>query len=71
MMNSVFGEIMENLRKHGDIDIEISVQESTFWCLNQIIIQKKNFPKNLLAIEMKKPQLIMNKPVYLGLLVLE
>ena len=46
MMNSVFGEIMENLRKHGDIDIEISVQESTFWCLNQTIIQKKkNFRK--------------------------
>ena len=37
MMNSVFGEIMENLRKHGDIDIEISVQESTF------LVSKPNY----------------------------
>ena len=31
----------------------------------------KNLKKKLLAIEMKKAQILMNKPVYLGLTILE
>ena len=46
------------------------MQEAIFRCLNQTIIQQNIFPKNLLATEMKKILVIMNKAVCLGLLVL-
>ena len=50
MNNSVFGKTMENVRKHRDIK------------LVAFIIQQ-NLSENLLAIEMKKTQILMNKPV--------
>ena len=31
----------------------------------------KTLPENLLATEMKKPEILLNKPVYLGLSILE
>ena len=45
-------------------------QEGIIWCQDQIIIQQF-FSENLLAIEMKKKQILMNKPVYLGPIILE
>ena len=36
-----------------------------------IIQQKKNFSGNLLEIEIKITQILMNKPVYLGLSILK
>ena len=44
-------------------------EEETIWCPNQIIILKF-FIDTLLAIEMEK-KIVMNKPVYLGLPILE
>ena len=44
-------------------------EEETIWCPNQIIILKF-FIDTLLAIEMGK-KIVMNKPVYLGLPILE
>ena len=42
-------------------------EEETTWCQNHIIYHTtKFFRGNLLAIEMKKIQILMNKPVYLG-----
>ena len=42
-------------------------KEEAIWFQIQISIQRRFFSKNLLAIEMKKTQVIMNKLVYLGL----
>ena len=38
---------------------------------SQIIIQQNIFQKNLLTIEMKKTKVKMNKPVYLGMSILD
>ena len=38
---------------------------------NQIITHKKRFSKNLLATEMKKTKVKMNKPIYLGMSILD
>ena len=44
----------------------------TIWCQNQIIILKKKFlTENVLAIEMKKTETYINKPVYIVFSILE
>ena len=67
MNNSVFGKAMGNVRKHRDIKLVITDKRR-----NQLVSQPnyhktKWFSENLLAIEMKKTKVKMNKPVYLGM----
>ena len=38
---------------------------------NQIINTKKRFSENLLSIEMKKTKVKMNKPIYIGMPILD
>ena len=67
--NSVFGKTMENLRKHRDIKLVTTGKRR-----NQLLSQHnyhKWFSERLLALEMKKIKVKMNKPVYLGLSLLE
>ena len=71
MNNSVFGKAMENVRKHRDIKLITTDKRK-----NQLVPEPnyhttKWFAENLLAIEMKKTKVKMNKPVYLGLSILE
>ena len=71
MNNSVFGKTMENVRKHRDIKLVTTDKRR-----NQLVSEPdyhttKWFSENLLAIEMKKIKVKMNKPVYLGLSILE
>ena len=71
LMNSVFGKTMDNVRKHGDIKL-VTTDKGR----NQLVSEPnyhatKSFSENLLASEMKKIKVKMNKPVYLGLSILE
>ena len=71
MNNSVFGKPMESVRKQKDIKLVTTDKRR-----NQLVSEPnyhttKWFSENLLAIEMKKTKLKMNKPVYLGLSILE
>ena len=71
MNNSVFGKTMENIRKHRDIKLVTTDKRR-----NQLVSEPnyhttKWFSENLLAIEMKMTKVKMNKPVYLGLSILE
>ena len=71
MNNSVFGKAMENVRKYTDIKLVTTDKRR-----NQLVSEPnyhttKWFSESLLAIEMKKIKLKMNKPVYLGLSILE
>ena len=66
LMNS-----MEKVRKHRDIKL-VTTDKRT----NQLVSEPnyhtiKWFSENLLAIEMKKTKVKMNKPVYQGLSILE
>ena len=70
MGNSVFGKIMENVRKRRDIKLVTKDERR-----NQLVSETnyhiiKCFSKRLLAIEMKKVKVKMNRPVYLGLSIL-
>ena len=60
MNNAIFGKTMENVRKHRDnLVSELNYHTTKF------------FAENLLVIEMKKTEILMNKPVDLGLSILE
>ena len=71
MNNAVFGKTMENVRKHRDIKLVKTdhkrnklVSEPNYHTMNLI-------SENLSIIEMKKVKVKMNKPIYLGLSILE
>ena len=71
MNNSVFGKTMENIRKHRDIKLVTTdrkrrklVSEPNYHIINLI-------SEDLTIIEMKKTKVKMNKPIYLGLSILE
>ena len=71
MNNSVFGKTMENLRKHRDIKLVTIDKRSSQLVSEPNYHATKWFSENLLAIEMKKTKVKMNKPIYLGFLILE
>ena len=71
MNNSVFGKTMENVRKHRDIKLVTTDKRR-----NQLVSEPnyhatKWFSEDLLGIEMEKIKVKFNKPVYLGLSILE
>ena len=71
MNNSALGKTMENARNHGDIKLVTTEKKEVHQFQNQIITQQNTIQKNLLAIEMKKTKVIMNKHVYLGMSILD
>ena len=71
MNNAVFGKTMENWRKHRNIKL-VSIKKRKYYLLSEPNFHTtKFFAENLLAIEMRKTQIIINKPVYLGLSILD
>ena len=71
MNNSVFEKTMENIRKHRDIKLVTTdkkrsklVSEPNYHIINLI-------SEDLSIIEMKKTKVKTNKPIYLGLSILE
>ena len=71
MNNAVFGKTMENVRKHRHIELV-----KTDYKKNKLVSEPnyhamKLISENLSIIEMKKVKVKMNKPIYLGLSILE
>ena len=71
MNNSIFGKTMENVRNHRDIKLVKTDKKRIRLVSEPNYHTTKYFSENLLAIEMKKIKVKMNKPVYLGLSILE
>ena len=69
--NAVFGKTMENARKHRNIKFVTTERRRNYLVSEQNYHTTKFFKENLLAIEMKKTQTLMNKPVCLGFSVLD
>ena len=62
MNNSVFGKTMENVREHRDIKL-VTTEEGRIKLVSEPNYHStKQFSGNLLAIEMKKEKVKMNKP---------
>ena len=71
MNNSVFGKTMENIRKHRGIKI-VTTEEKRIKLVSQPNYHTtKQFSEKLLAIEMKNTKVKMNRPIYLGMSILD
>ena len=68
LMNVVFGTTMENMRKYGNKKLVTKERRINYSVSEPNYHIAKFFTENVLAIEMRKTQILMNKPVYLGLL---
>ena len=69
--NAVFGKTMENVKKHRDMKLVKTVRRRNYLVSEPNYHTKKVFTKNLLPTEMKRAQIIINKPVYLGFPILD
>ena len=71
MNNSAFGKTMKNVRNHRDIKLVTTEKQRRKLVSEPNYHTTKHFSENLLAIEMKKTKVKMNKPVYLGMSILD
>ena len=60
MNNAVFGKTMENVRKHRDMTLVTTERRRNYLVSEPNYHTTKFFTENLLAIEMKKTQILMH-----------
>ena len=70
-INSVYGKTMENVRKHREIKLLTNGNKRRLYASEPNYHSTKFISKDLLVMEMKKPEEYMNKPVYLGQAILD
>ena len=71
MNNSLFGKTMGNVRNHRDIKLVTSEKRRKRLVSEPNYHSCKKFSDHLMAIEMKKTIVKMNKPLYLGASILD
>ena len=71
MNNSVSGKTMENVRNHRDIKIVTTDKPRSILASESNYHSTKYISKDLLIMEMKKTEVKMNKPIYLGQAILD
>ena len=69
--NVVFGKTIENVRKHENIKLVTTERRRNYLVSEPNYYTTKFFTENLLAVETRKTQILMNEPVYLGLSILD
>ena len=71
MNNSVFGKTMENIRNRVDVKLVNTEKKFKKLVAKPNFKSRKIFSENLISVHMKKTSLTMNKPVYLGMCILD
>ena len=71
MNNSGFGKTMENVRNHRDIKVVTSNKRRSILASEPNYHSSKGISKDLMIMEMKKVEVKMNKPIYLGQAILD
>ena len=71
MNNSVFGKTMENVRNHRDIKLVATDKRRSILASEPNYHSRKCISKDLMIMEMKKLEVKMNKPIYLGQSILD
>ena len=68
---SCFRKTMENIRKTRNIELVATERKTNYLVSESNYHTTKLFAENLLAMEMRKTQILINKAVYLVLLILD
>ena len=71
MNNSVFGKTMENLRKRVSIELVKDADRAEKLTMKPNFVDLKIFDEFLIAIKMKKTRVVMNKPIFAGMTILD
>ena len=71
MNNAVFGKTMENVRKHRDIKLVKTDKKRNKLASEPNFHTMKLIDNNLTIIGMRKVKVKVNKPIYLGLSILD
>ena len=71
MINFVYGKIMENVRKRINMRLVNNQKDFLKYTSRPTYISHKIFGKYHAAIHESKPVLILNKPIYIGFIVLD
>ena len=71
MNNSVFGKTMENLRKRVSIELVKDADRAEKLVMKPNFADLKIFDEFLIAIKMKKTRVVMNKPIFAGMAILD
>ena len=71
MNNAVFGKTMENIRKHRDIKLVTTDKRRSILVSEPNYHTSKHISEDLMIIEMKKVEVKINKPIYLGQAMLD
>ena len=71
MNNSVFGKTMENIRNRVNVKLVNTEEKLKKLIAKPNFRSRKIFNENLVSVHMKQTSLTMNKPVYLGMCILD
>ena len=71
MNNAGFGKTMKNVRKHRNVKLVTTERRRNYLVSKLNYYTTKFFIENLLAKEKRKTKILINKPVYLGLSILD
>ena len=71
MNNSVFGKTMENLRKRVDVQLVSSEKKLLRMASRPTFVSTKIFNESLAAVRKIKENLVLNKPAYVGMCILD
>jgi hypothetical protein len=71
MNNAVYGKTLEKTRNHLDIRLVTSSDKLAKHAVSPLFKRFKRFDENLVAVELLRSQVLMNRPIYVGFSVLE
>ena len=71
MNNSVFGKTMENLRKRTNIELVTNEKRLNKLSAKPTYVSSKIFNENLVGVHTKKERLLLDKPSYVGMCILD
>ena len=71
MNKAVFGKTMENISNHRDIKLVTTDKRRNQLASEPNYHMTKHYSENLATREMRKTKVEMNKPIYLGMLILD
>ena len=71
MNNAVFGKTLENLRKRINLKLTSNEDLYTKQASRANFMSGKKFNENLFAINRIKEELVLNRPIYFGMAILD